>query len=175
MSPRRGPPGRPRGGDAEDGGAGGGGRVGGSAQKGGRGDAGWTEVEHTADVAFRAWAPDLSGLFGECARAVLSQMADVARVEPMRGVAVEASGPSELETLIRFLNEVLFASSSGGLVFGAVEVLEVSAKGASARLSGEPYDPSRHGPLTEVKAATYHGAQLRRSGGLIEVTIILDI
>lgn len=135
---------------------------------------GWEEVEHTADLAFRAWAVDLSGLFAQAAGALLSLMADTATVNPAQARLVHARGSDETDTLIRFLNEIIYASSAEGMLFCSAEDVVASDEAARAVLRGEPYDPSVHEILAEIKAATYHGAQVARRGGVWEVTVILD-
>ena len=112
--------------------------------------------EHVADVGVRGYGATPEEAFAGGARAMFSVMVELGTVEPRTEVEVECSAP-ELETLfVEWLNELLFLSDSGGMVFSDFE-LEIDRDGTAlkGRARGEPLVPEKHRPKTEVKAATY--------------------
>ena len=52
---------------------------------------------------------------------------------------------------------------------------EVTATGVHALLRGEPIDPARHPRGTVVKAATFHGLEVRETPGRVSARVVLDI
>lgn len=139
---------------------------------------GYEALEHTADAAFRVWGKDLPELFSKAAEAMYSVMVDVASVRPRISRALSLSAPDVDLLLHDWLSELLFLTDVEGLVFSRFEV-EVREEDGSLRLEavcwGEPIDPERHSPETEVKAVTYHDLEVREEGGVWVAKLVLDI
>ncbi len=85
-----------------------------------------------------------------------------------REIAVTAADPAEL--LVGWLAEVLAAADAAGEIYGEAVVEELELPdGDTDRpcrvrgvVRGEPVDPARHHLGREIKAVTYHLAELRR-------------
>ena len=95
-----------------------------------------------------------------------------------RRFAVEAADAEAL--LVDWLGDLLYAFEVDSLLFhdAAVEVEEDSDGRfrLAARARGERYDPARHPIKVLVKAATYHGLEVRRDdGGGWHGRVIFDI
>lgn len=134
-------------------------------------------LDHTADLAFRAEAPDLSTLFRECALALLNAMVerpDCVRPAERRKVHVEAQDLDRL--LVQFLDEILFYKDAESLLLRPATVTVARRDElwkCTAVLEGEPVDPARHPLGADVKAVTWHGLAVRRDGDrwIAEVTV----
>jgi len=127
--------------------------------------AGFEILEHTADVGFRAWAPDLGALFEASARAMFAISADLDSVRPTETRRLAVNWLSELVSLF---DAGLFAPRS-------YEALEVSPTRFVCRCTGEPRDPARHPWKLIVKAVTYHQLEVAQRDGRWEATVFLDI
>ena len=132
-------------------------------------------LPHTADIRMRVTAPDLKRLY---ARAV----------EGMNGILKEGfcgreRGPASVETsfevkgadpsilLVDFLSEVLSSSYADKCLFCRVKT-QLEENRVLARLQGTEVD----GFDEEIKAVTYHEAQVRRKeNGEWEALILFDI
>jgi SHS2 domain-containing protein len=131
--------------------------------------------EHTADLGLRVRGATLEELFAEAARGLFSLIVvnrdDVLPVEERQ---IEVAGEENDLLLFDWLNELLFAFESEGLLFGEFEI-KISDGRLSAIARGEPIDPNRHELDHEVKAITYHELKVvqTESGWLAEV--IADI
>jgi SHS2 domain-containing protein len=134
---------------------------------------GFEYFEHTADVGLRAWAPTLAGAFEQAARALVAQMIEPSRAASVGEARLEVEADSDERLLLAFLDEVLFAVQTRGLVVADVEVSLARGR-LVATLRGEAYDAARHGHLHEVKAITRHGLVVER-GPPARVEVILDI
>ena len=136
-------------------------------------------LDHTADTAVRLRSRDPPELFADATRALLSIYlgpdAAVASVEAVP-VRLEAESPEAL--LIDYLNELIFLFDTkrflaaelapGRLTLGSPSVLE-------GRILGETFDPARHEAKTEIKAATFHGLEIRKTGSGLEVDVVFDL
>ena len=140
--------------------------------------AGFTELEHTADVGFRAYAPSLPGLFYQAARALLHVLF---LRPPRRGKStltftVEAEDPETL--LVRFLNELLYQIQTRGRVPAGLYLhLEKAGEGCrlTARMRYAPFDPEAYGFLGEVKSATFHGLKVEKTEAGYAASVVLDV
>ena len=86
-------------------------------------EAGYLEIEHTADWQLEAWAPDLSGLLEQCARGM--QALSGARLDPQAQSAwqtLELSAADPESLLVSFLSELLYISEQESLGFEAYEL-----------------------------------------------------
>ena len=75
-------------------------------------EAGWEQVEHTADLALRAWAPDLRGLIEQAARGLIA--ADRGAAHHYNAVKSACRSDSAEELLHDALREVLLLAPLEG-------------------------------------------------------------
>ncbi len=133
--------------------------------------------DHTADLGLRIYATDLADLFRTAAEALFDVIViHRDQVEPLESEQFHLAADSTDALLLDWLNELIFRSETGHLVFGRFDVsVDPDGRSLTARVHGEPIDPQRHGLDHEVKAATHHGVQLvhGQDGWMAEV--ILDI
>ncbi|MGD9676298.1 MAG: archease [Candidatus Bipolaricaulia bacterium] len=138
----------------------------------------FTYVDHTADMAIRAWGPTVGEAFAQAALAMFGAMVRTDRVRPRvaRGVTLRAGTLRAL--LVEWLAALLVPKDTEGLVFSRFDV-EVQVEDAGFRLlgeaRGEPLDPVRHEPKGEVKGITYLGLDVREEGGLWYALVVVDI
>ncbi|MBM3314641.1 archease [candidate division WOR-3 bacterium] len=145
-------------------------------------DTGYRLLDHTADLLVQFDAPDLPRLFAVAAQAVFDVMVDLKQVRETETKTLEL-GPAEPPDLfLDWLREVLFLFSARGFCVARAEVrLEPAGGGPtaparlSARLSGEPYDPGRHGLKLEIKTPTYHRYRLTTAGHGWQAVVLFDV
>ncbi|MBI4396088.1 MAG: archease [Elusimicrobia bacterium] len=132
--------------------------------------------DHTADVGLIARGADLPSLFRHAAQGLTSLLVDPATVLP-GGIRerVRVQAPDKEGLLVNWLNEVLFLFNVQQMVFSRFDVRSFSETGLEAEGEGELLDPGRHSVLREVKAATFHDLQIRRTEQGWEAKIVLDV
>jgi SHS2 domain-containing protein len=133
----------------------------------------------TADVAFRAWAPDVEGAFVAAAEATTHALVeDPATIRPLvqRAFQVEAEALDLL--LLAFLNELVFLKDAERLLLRVREVritdLPVGHR-LAAQAAGETIDLARHATRVDVKAVTLYRLQVQRVATGWEATVVLDV
>ena len=131
--------------------------------------------EHTADVGLRVRAPDLDSLFEDAARGLFSLI-----VENLDEVREESRAVFRLEEPeLRFLffdwlNALLRRFETDRMLLSRFAV-RVGDAGLEAEAYGETADAARHRLDHEVKAITYHGLRIERSGEGWLAEVVLDI
>jgi SHS2 domain-containing protein len=142
--------------------------------------AGFETVEHTADIGLRVWGRSLEEMFEQAAAGMISLLVtrEGTRSTERRELVIEAADREE--ALVSFLQELLYLYEVERFIPAAVRVVSAGPSGARCRLEGEAFDPNRHRPRTDIKAATYHDLNvsrtLSRTGGVRwESVIIFDI
>lgn len=129
-------------------------------------------LPHTADVRLRVSAPSLEELFRDAMRGMYAVMrgdaAGGARVT--RTLAVHDSADTT-SLLIDFLNEVLGRAHVAGELFDEVAFTRFDATSLDATLTG--LAPASF--EEDVKAVTYHEAEVRRDGGGWETVVVFDL
>jgi SHS2 domain-containing protein len=133
--------------------------------------------DHTADVGLRIHGDDAADLFRTAAEGLFDYVvANRGDVRTERAEAVSLRAESTADLLLAWLNELIFRSETGHVLYARFDV-RVADDGLSleARIGGEAIDRDRHVLDHEVKAVTHHGASLDREGDGWVAEVILDI
>ena len=137
--------------------------------------AGHREIDHTADLGFEVWAPDLNTLHAASVRAMAELCYDRAAVIPSEERFLSVLGASREERLVRWLQEVYLLLESDAWLAEDVATIRCCGDEVRGRVRGEPYDPERHTLYTEIKAITYHDMHVENHGGEWRATVIVDV
>jgi SHS2 domain-containing protein len=131
--------------------------------------------DHTADLGLRVRADDLPTLFAEAACGLFSMIVEnLDAVEPRQGISIELPAGRTDFLLFDWLNGLLARFEVDHLLFCRFSV-KLDELGLHAVAEGEPLDPARHDLSHEVKAITYHGLAVERTGDCWQAEVIVDI
>lgn len=129
-------------------------------------------LEHKADLKIRVKGKTLAELFNNAAFALaVSQKGDenFSNEKIQKEIKIKASDANTL--LVDFLNELLYLSDTEELVFPEIEFKKINEKGLEAVASGYKYDNLK----IEIKAATFHGLEIKKEKEKFSAEIIFDI
>lgn len=132
--------------------------------------AGYREIEHTADRELEVWALDMALLMETAARgmyAIGGARTGNAAAQP-RTITLQAEDPETL--LATFLTELLYILETERIVFEEFQISE-TAGAWQARLEGKPLVSLEK----EIKAVTYHQLEVRRTEQGLKVNIVFDV
>ncbi len=136
-------------------------------------------LDHQADIGILAWGSTIEEAFSEGARALFGIMADTARVRPVEEDRIECSADEESLLFVEMLNALITRADLTGRLFSEITVEGIERTGEelrlTARTAGEAFDPDRHEPGLEVKAATYSGLKYFCRGGTHSLQCLLDV
>lgn len=120
-------------------------------------------LDHTSDIGCEVVGKTRRELYENAARALFSLVADREKVKAEKERMVTAKGIDELDLWVNYLRELLYLVNGEGFVAHCVQMDSLRPFNLSCRVKGEALDYARHGPVREVKAVTYHGAQVERT------------
>jgi SHS2 domain-containing protein len=129
-------------------------------------------LPHTADLRIRACGASLPELFRNALRgmgAVLQPEALARPPDTSRGLRLSA--PDTTALLVDFLSKALALAHIHHEVYLDAQFHELSAEMVDATLRGVAVS----GFAEDVKAVTYHAAEVVRTGRGYEITIVYDI
>jgi SHS2 domain-containing protein len=130
-----------------------------------------TEIEHTADRAFRVRGRDLKELFTHAAEALLRIEGRRKSAAPTEERRVAIEGFDRESLLVNWLNEILYLGETRRETYPEVEIEEISDLQLRARLKAQPGGPRRR----LVKAVTFHGLRVRETSQGLEAEVIVDV
>jgi SHS2 domain-containing protein len=129
-------------------------------------------LQHTADIRIRVVAPTREELFREAVDALMEAMKPVAAARIARvardDIAVES--PDLTSLLVDFLGEVLLRCHTRRHSWSVVRI-SLTDQSADAELKGTPVEHFEE----DVKAVTYHEADVRQTGDGWTTTLVLDV
>lgn len=130
----------------------------------------YEEIEHTADYALRVWGVDLPELFVEAARGMNALTGGrPADLSITRELSLQAPDPETL--LVDWLQELAFLIEIEGEIFQTFHVLAFSPTSLHVQLGG-----GKAQNLEKlIKAVTFHGLAIQRSGAGYQTVIVFDV
>lgn len=136
----------------------------------GQPEAGYREVEHTADWQIEVWAPDLPLLFKQAALGMYALSDTRLRPEARLTREIKLQGQDPESLLVSFLTELLYLGESQGLGFDRFN-LQINGDYLFAQVEGAPIQTQSK----EIKAVTYHNLEIRETSRGLEVSIVFDV
>ena len=135
-------------------------------------------LDHTADLGYDIVASTRAEIYAEAARAFVQSVTDPEQVRSVTRDEVRVEAADDELLLVEWLDELLYRFDTQGWLPAEVDV-DVEDGNAVvvlvARMSGEPFDPSRHELRVPIKAVTLHGLAVRHDGAVWRARIIFDI
>lgn len=134
--------------------------------------AGFEEVDHTADVALRLWAPDFETLLVQAARGSALIMAGKLPFGPFpvrKHLALEAFDRESL--LVAFLGELTYSAEADREIFSIFEFDRVTDRKLVAVAQGVRIPVLK----TVIKAVTYHDLEIVETERGLEATVVFDV
>jgi protein archease len=128
-------------------------------------------LEHTADVRMRVTGATLERVFSDALAGLMELLRPGSPTGPAVRRPVSLSAGDATALLIDFLSLVLLGAETRRERYDRLVVLELTEERIEAELIGAPV--AAFGD--DVKAVTYHEAELRRQDGLWETVIVLDV
>ena len=136
---------------------------------------GFELFDHTADLGVEGRGDSLGEALVWTATGMFSVIADLDAVEPREELRLSVAAVDRDALVVDWLNELLFRYEAEGFLPKELHVsVDEAETSLEARCVGEQADAGRHRLRAAVKAATYHGLQVKQNGEW-RITVVLDI
>jgi SHS2 domain-containing protein len=136
-------------------------------------------LEHVSDAYIEAYGCSIEEAFENAALGMFDVMTDVSRVRRAFRDEFTVEAEDERSLLHEWLSTLHLKFEMDGRVYGSFKVHGIEKGEGTCRLTaeayGEPFNPARHPPKTEVKAVTHHRMDVAESGGRWVVRFLLDL
>lgn len=132
-------------------------------------------VEHTADIAIKAYGKNLFECFENAAVAMFDIISDTKKIKPVGEYKIILKADNLELLLVDWLSKLLYLHDANNFLFCKfkVEKLDESASVLEAQAWGEEFDKARHPIGKEIKAVTYHMLEVNKAKGYVQ--ILFDI
>lgn len=117
-----------------------------------------TLLEHTADLGIEAIAATPAAVAEALGLRLARLVCSGVDLGPVRSFAIAANGLDAVETLVAWLNELLYIQQAEHLLVSSIAFTRCTATTIDATVSGVDFDPRLHQRHYEIKAVTYHQA-----------------
>jgi SHS2 domain-containing protein len=136
--------------------------------------------DHTGDAGLRVWAATLPDLLAACAAHMMRSICPAGEIKSRMARRVEVEGHDLVELLVRWLTEINTLGALHHELYVEFRITTLDLTGAPPHhlegvVRGEPIDPARHHLEREIKAVTYHTADVRKESGGWRAQVIFDI
>lgn len=135
--------------------------------------------EHKADIGVRGYGKMIEEAFENGAKAMFFVAVNLDKVEPKEEVEIKCEAENLEELFVEWLNQLLAEAGVRNFVFCDFFVKEIKKENFRYRLiggaRGEEFNPEKHEPKVEVKAATYSELKVEKINDKYLVQTIVDI
>ena len=135
----------------------------------------YNTFDHTADLGLAIRGTSEEDLFANAAFAVFDIITDLGRVEPRETRRILVEGDSREDLLINFLREVLYLYNGERWLLKELRVTRIGERVLDAEARGEPLDQRKHDICKEIKAVTYHQAEVQKTPDGWAARVIFDV
>ena len=129
-------------------------------------------IEHTADVAVKAYGRALNEIFAHMALGMFNVMTDTSTVKSVGEYKVDVDSADLEGLLVDWLSELLYLFDTQEVFLREFDV-SIEGNKLTASVRGEKLDRERHPLKSDVKAATYHMLEINEEEGY--AIVLLDI
>lgn len=132
-------------------------------------------IDHTADLGLEIFGESPAALFENACLALFDTMCDLSCVREAHEQTLRVDGCDQTDLLINWLRELLALWTVEDKLIASVHVLSISETAVFAQLKYDRFQPKCHQMKREVKAITYHRAQVvERDGGWV-ARVVVDV
>jgi SHS2 domain-containing protein len=136
-------------------------------------------LEHPTDLKIRAFGKTkeelflniMKGMFGGAKAKILTTPSPSLKRKGITARKIKIKSTDEPSLLVDFLSEALSLSDINNEVYFDVKFKKLSEKELEAEVSAQPVEKMG----LEVKAATYHGVEIKKVDDHWEATVLFDI
>ncbi len=132
-------------------------------------------IDHTADLGIEVSGKSEKELYRNAGIAVHDMIADLRRVQPREVRKITVEGRDREDLLVNFLREILYLYNGEHWLLKDLTIGRMEEGRIEATLRGEAFDPSRHGLKHEIKAVTYHQAEVKETPRGWKARVIFDV
>lgn len=129
------------------------------------------EIEHTADLAIKAYGRDIRELFANAAHAMFALMAEPSLEEPAREREVSLEATDYEGLLVDWLNELIYLHEVEGETYYQFSIKTLSPTELKAHVTGGPTKSK----TKAIKAATFHDLKINEIANGFMATIVFDV
>jgi len=134
--------------------------------------------EHKADIGARGKGKTMNEAFEECAKATISIMTDLHKIEPKKSHVISLKAKDEEALLVLFLNELLFLKDKKKMIYSQFRVTTKKIESGlemKAVVFGEKINSKIHEFKVDAKAATYSELKVAQEGKEWIAQCIIDV
>ncbi|UCE23333.1 MAG: archease [Candidatus Zixiibacteriota bacterium] len=122
-------------------------------------------VEHTADIAVKAYGESLEEAFAVAAGAMFDIMTDGSAISPVETVEFEVESVDIEGLLVGFLSDLIVLHEVQDYVLTDFEVTLLDERRLRVTARGETFDDSKHGHGHHIKGVSYHMMEIFEGAG----------
>lgn len=135
----------------------------------------YRELSHTADLAVRVYGKDVKELFINALSGLYHVFVRIEMFDPDRERDIELTSSDKEGLLVEWLNELIFIFRTEKMIVHDLEMVMLTHERLKARCVMARQKGDNCPVKAQIKAATYHGLEIKKKKGLYYTDIIFDV
>jgi len=137
------------------------------------------QFEHKADIGVRGYGKTIEEAFENGAKALFEIMVNLKKIEKKKKVKIKCQAANLEELFVEWLNALLSEAGIKNLIFSDFKINKIEKENSGYALlgvaQGEKFNPTKHEPKIEAKAATYSQLEVGKKGKYYIAQTIIDV
>ncbi len=128
-------------------------------------------IDHTADIRLVVESSNIKQLFATALKGMNELLDPIISDDEVQTVEIMIESNSIELLLIDFLSEILYLSNKNKSIYKVNKIFEINNKTIKCELYGSKIERFAE----DIKAVTYHEAELIEEDGLLKARVIFDL
>ena len=124
----------------------------------------WEFIEHTADIAIKAYGDKLEDAFATAAGAMFHIMTDNSTISPLESVEFVTESVDMEGLLVGFLSNLIVLHEVQNIVMTGFKITFESKRKLKVTAAGEKFDKQKHAYGHHIKGVSYHMMEISDGG-----------
>ena len=137
----------------------------------------WEFIEHTADIAIKAYGNSIEETFATAAGAMFDIMTDSSKIEPIDKIEFEIESVDIEGLLVGFLSHLIVLHETENRVLTNFQVTFAGRSKLKVTAAGEKFDEGKHAHGHHIKGVSYHMMEILDGAGKTpsSVQVLFDV
>ena len=132
-------------------------------------------IDHTADIGIKVFGSDVSDLFKNAGLAMFDLICEIKDLNKEETYHISADGEDWADLIIAWLRELLYLWSGNELIVNSMDICSIYPYKICANVFCVHFDPGFHAIKHDIKAATYHNIEVKKTPDGWVANIIFDV
>lgn len=132
-------------------------------------------IDHTADIAIKAYGADFYQALEECGRAFFDIITENSSIKHDKKISFTIGADDQEALVVSFLSQLILFFELDNFVLGKFEVEPLDQFSVRCVAYGEKFDNNKHDSGSHIKGVSYHMLRIEENQNETSIQVLFDV